>query len=277
TLVNKQNPGAPQAWFQIGNMQRLEGKTREALESYKTAVELRAKGGLTYPQAHVYYALMLKNVGDLAGAEREFRKLLEREPEENVALINLGWLVMQDFRRFAEGVDLAEKGIALKPDAGIAWFMRGEIARVRLRFDEAIPALRKAMELGDEDGGYFSAAALTLGAALRDSGDLEGAERQFREIIQHEPDNWGAIVSLGVVLNRDAKTRPEAIRLFERGIELNPGDYTSYVNAAGAYQASSDLERARDRATRAHGLRPDLKVVQQVYESVVGTAPAGGT
>ncbi len=76
-----------------------------------------------------------------------------------------------------------------------------------------------ALAFGQGPEQLFNQATQSLRA-----GDLEAAERGFREVLAQEPRNLGALGNLGVLLNR--RNRPyEAIAVYRRALLLAPRDH----------------------------------------------------
>jgi tetratricopeptide (TPR) repeat protein len=94
--------------------------------------------------------------------------------------------------------------------------LEGEIAYREGRRDEALAALRKAVELEDalrydEPPAWILPSRHTLGAALLDSGQLREAEAVFRKDLVVHPDNGWALDGLARSLKGQGK-RAEAAR-----------------------------------------------------------------
>lgn len=72
-----------------------------------------------------------------------------------------------------------------------------------------------------------------LGAQLKEDGDLAGAERCFRKIVEHSPDLPDPQHSLAVVLHLQGRF-DEAIRHYRNAVALDPGFVQAHYNLANA-------------------------------------------
>ncbi len=87
------------------------------------------------------------------------------------------------------------------------------------------------------------------------SGDLEGAVKTYREVLEAEPRHVGALANLGVALAALGRYA-EAIRSYREALELRPGDAGLRTNLALAHYKSADLAAAVEVLEGLHGERP---------------------
>ncbi len=76
-----------------------------------------------------------------------------------------------------------------------------------------------------------------LGVSLKEAGDLEGAERCFRDIVEQQPELPDPQQSLGVVLQLQGRLQ-EAIRQYRTATTLDPGFVKAHYNLANAFLQS---------------------------------------
>ena len=67
------------------------------------------------------------------------------------------------------------------------WFCRGRSYLFELRFDEAVEALKKAIQIAPDDGGYHYNA---LGVAYLEEGLTTQAAAEFQRAIDHDSPTW---------------------------------------------------------------------------------------
>jgi protein O-mannosyl-transferase len=169
-----------------GNVMRLLGQVHAELGQLERARELLERAlvaGVWEPaKARVQLGLVRMQLGDLVGAEREFRSATELAPRDGDILLRLGQVERQ-LGRLEEARAVFEHALALEP----------------------LDHLKGRVQL-----------ALVLG----ELGDLAGAERELRGVIELDPDmHW--YLALGEVLQ--ARGDPRAARIaLERGIALDP-------------------------------------------------------
>ena len=152
----------------------------QALEVYSRALEqFPGEERLLYARS-----MLLIDMDDIAGAERDLRSVLAADPDSADAMNALGYTLVDRTDRLAEAVALIEKAIKIKPDEpaiidsyGWAQYRLGNI-------DEAVKFLRKAYALQPD-----SEVAAHLGEALWVRGDHEEARRIWEQGRKKDADN----------------------------------------------------------------------------------------
>lgn len=214
--------------------------------------------------------------GDLARAEKWFRRLEAREPDSIRVLRNLGVIRLArgdsaealrylrreealygaSFHRHAALADLAyssgdrkEAGrryaLALaEPEAGAGG--RYATSRGLLEARAAVAADPAAWERSRASILRFSEAE-----AKRDGGETEAAYRLFREAADLDPTNWPALNNAGS-LALNALGDPEMAReLFSRALSLSPGSQVARnLELAEEAIARRDKEAGRRKGPR---------------------------
>ena len=139
---------------------------------------------------------------------------------------------------YAAAVSTYDRGLKVAPDnvellnaKGFALFQQGDSER-------AVEALEQAIAL---DPSHWKAHN-NLALASVDLGELELAEAYFRESLAIEPQP--AIYNdLGFVLERQGLLY-EAIEMYEKSLELEPGDATAHYNLGSALARDGDFDQA---------------------------------
>ncbi len=207
-------------------------------------------------------ALARHHAGDLAGAERGYRAILQADPGHVEALHLLGVLAHQTghdaeaVRLIAEAIArAAEKGgpkaehhanlglalhglgrvaeaeaayrraLALKEDYPEAQNSLGSALQDLGRLDEAIAHYRRALDLR----AAYPEALVNLGTALHAQDRLEEAEASLRAALALDPADPLAHTDLGVVL-KEAGRLAEAEAAHAEALRLAPGDPETLVN-----------------------------------------------
>jgi tetratricopeptide (TPR) repeat protein len=166
-----------------------------------------------FPAAHYELAKLLIRTDDLAGAAAGFRRTAELVPEFGSAWSNLG-AVLGEMEDFDGAVQALEQAVALDPLSHALHSNLGVTFRNLGRYDEAAAEFRMTLELSPDfvfghynlahnsylQGRYAEAIALferareldaeksprqglLLAAVRLASGDVAGAERDYREIL----------------------------------------------------------------------------------------------
>ena len=99
-------------------------------------------------------------------------------------------------------------------------------------------------------------AKLNQGMALHQQGKLADAERCYGEVLQRQPDHFGALHLLGVIARQTRRTE-RAVELIKRAIGLNPKVAVAHNNLGNALR---DLKRPAEALAsydKAIALKPD--------------------
>jgi cytochrome c-type biogenesis protein CcmH/NrfG len=125
--------------------------------------------------------------------------------------------------------------VQLTPNESLFWYAYGEIYRVQERFDDAISAYRKAIDL---DPPYPKALG-KLALLLVERKQYDDAEALLIPAIRKEPKNAVNYLNLGVVYAARKKNKL-AIDNYEKFLELAPKDDK---DRARAKEAIRELKR----------------------------------
>jgi Tfp pilus assembly protein PilF len=176
-------------------------------------------------------ALAAFSKGDLAGARKDFQKVLELAPGNVPTMINLGLLEYRA-RRFSEAESLLKKVLRSEPESGLAWLILGVIYYDQEKFDAALGALAQAVYLEPKDARAHHYLGVTVGR----KGWYSGAEDEMRKAIALAPDYAEAHFNLAVFY---LQRTPPAVELARRH-----------------YQQALDLGAAPDSEVAKHLLTP---------------------
>jgi predicted TPR repeat methyltransferase len=128
-------------------------------------------------------ALALHRSGDLADAEKLYRRILEGCPEQPETLHFLGILVRQQNRR-GEAIDLMQRAIAAAPGYVSAHNNLGNLFSEDGRFEEARDCVLRALELSRDDPLAINNLGIIEGAL----GNAEKAREAFERAAALAPD-----------------------------------------------------------------------------------------
>ena len=100
-----------------------------------------------YPEALYSLAILLGMEGRTEEAADIYRKLLEIEPDNLIAINNLAWILCEDMGQPQQALDLAQRGLKVAPEyvdlidtRGMAYFRLGQ-------FQKAVQDFAKCVEL----------------------------------------------------------------------------------------------------------------------------------
>ena len=166
------DPNFAQAYAGLANAYTL-GDTPKAKEAIQKALELDNN----LAEAYAVRGIMnLSYEYDFTAAERDVRRALELEPENDWALWVLS-MILADTGRFDEALKAIETAQELVPGTAVYERDRGRILYCGRRYDEAILQLKRAIELKRD----FHSAWSWIVRAHEMKGDQAGAFNWFIE------------------------------------------------------------------------------------------------
>jgi serine/threonine protein kinase/tetratricopeptide (TPR) repeat protein len=143
-------------------LKELEWDNSGAEEQYKRAIELNPN----YPTAHQWYSGLLENVGRLDESLVEMKRALELDPLSLIINVNLA-SVFFDRGEIDRAIDQCHKTLELDPGFGNGQWLLGICLLEKGMLEEAVAALEKANKLY----GRSPYALGDLGRAYAASGD----------------------------------------------------------------------------------------------------------
>ena len=223
--------------------------------------------------------------GDLAGAERLFRREITLKPNYPAGHNNLG-SVLQQQGRLTEAIAAHRHALKLNPNYAEAYLALGNALRQQGDPEKAMTAYRSAIKarrdypeahnnvgvllqmqgrLEEAASAYREAAALrpayaeavfNLGVVLHQQQQLSAAEAAYRRVISLNPAIAVVHNNLGTVL-KDRGLLDQALAAFEKAIELKPDYAEAFYNRATVLQQQARWEDALAAYGEAIGLRSD--------------------
>ncbi|MEX2496346.1 MAG: sulfotransferase [Woeseia sp.] len=239
-----------------GEFGHAESLCRALLQQYPNDVNVLGLRG----------AVLIK-LNRLQEAEQALRRTIRLAPTFAKPHEDLG-LVLLSLKKPAEAADALRNAVRLDPQLELAHFNLGK-ALLMLGFGkEADEAFEKSFDLNPERR------KLAHAAEHHKAGQLEEAERLYREVVRGNPLNVDALRMLGRIALA-AKRNADAERLFLRAIKLAP-DFTGAMTDLGrVLKEQNQFAEAIDCFRRVIELEPDNA---QAHFQLAGTlAPAALT
>jgi predicted O-linked N-acetylglucosamine transferase (SPINDLY family) len=203
-------------------------------------------------------AILLMRLGRDEEAERTIRAALEINPRSEATQYNHG-LVLKKLNRLPEALTAFGKALALNPGVADTWNGRGTVLNELERFEEALPDFDRAIAIKSD----FVDAFYNRGNALQGLKRYEAAIESYDRAIALNPRNAAAYNNRGTALtnlNRFA----EALDAFNRAVAIKPDSAESYI-------ASGDILRRLGRGEEAIAAYDKaLRVNPQSVEAWVG-------
>jgi predicted O-linked N-acetylglucosamine transferase (SPINDLY family) len=177
-------------------------------------------------------ALALHRAGQLVGARRLYRKILEAEPGHPEALRLLGMLEAQRGNA-GEARSLLGRSNGVHPESAAAYAALGDVQKTMRRFDAALASYDHALAI--EPG--FALAHFNRALTLHTLGRLAEALSSCDAAVSLDPALPEAWNHRGCVLGALDRAS-EAVASFDRALALRPAFPEAQANRAVALQAS---------------------------------------
>ncbi|MCL5024776.1 MAG: tetratricopeptide repeat protein [Nitrospirae bacterium] len=136
--------------------------------------------------------------------------------------------------RTQDTLRIAEDAVKTDPKNVNAWVELGNILMDSRRFGEAVGAYQKALELDPKNVDV----RVDMGTCYRNSGKPDMAMREYKKALEINPNHLLAHMNLGVVYAYDLKDKAQAIKEFEKYLQLAP-------NARNAEQVKQQIEKLK--------------------------------
>lgn len=129
-------------------------------------------------------SLLLETQGDLAGAEKDLRSILDKQPENANGLNALGYMLANRTDRLDEAFSLINRALELEPDNAAITDSMGWVLYKLGKPAEALPYLEKAMQQMPSHE-----VAAHLGEVLWILGNQKQARKIWKRGIEDNPDS----------------------------------------------------------------------------------------
>jgi tetratricopeptide (TPR) repeat protein len=265
-----------QALRAYGSALRLEGDTAEAaVEAAELAVasgqaeegrRLAALAPARSPGTATARAVLARAAGDVAGAEREYRAALARDPAFFPALARLVDLLLESHRA-AEAVPLARAAAARVPASARHLGLLGEVLLAARDPRGAEDALLQALALAPD--------ATTVRVELARAQLAQGKAREAEATLLSAPDSVERSLLLGAAASTQGRWT-EAVAGYESALAAG-GPTPELLNGLGwARFKLGQAERAAELLRRSLSLKrdqPEIRRLLTQIETGGGTAP----
>lgn len=222
-------------------------------QRYGAMVDQAERMLTAHPNAFVLWNILAagrKALGQLAEAEKDFRKAAELNPSYADAHINLG-VTLQEQGKLDAAIAAYRHALSINPAYAEAHNNMGNALKDQGHLDQAIAAYQQALHLKHA----YAEAHNNLGVAWQMTGDAEAAIASYRRALDIHPTYVEALNNLGVTL-QDAGQLDEAIAAFDRALAIRPTYAEAHSNRGNALKAQDRLDAAMAAYQRAVELRP---------------------
>ena len=235
------------------------------------------------PKAVFDEALELVNAGNPGAAEHVCRDAVQRNPKD-VNMLGLLGAVLVKMRRLDEAEQVLKRTVRLAPTFAKPHEDLGFVLLELERYDEAVEILQKAVRLdpklefaqfnlgkalaftgkGEDADVAFEASfslsperkLLAQAARLHKEGQLEEAEKLYRQVLKNNPDNIDAMRMLAMVA-ATLKHFDDAERLLRRAVGIAPDFLAAVIDLGRILKEQDRFEEAIDYFKKAIEINPN--------------------
>ncbi|MGB3563724.1 MAG: tetratricopeptide repeat protein [Thermoanaerobaculia bacterium] len=277
--ASRLDPENAAIWLRLGETELLMGADEAATTAFSRALASPAHAAA----AHFGLGRLAVRAGDTATAVEQLVQALDLQPTAT----QIHYPLAQIYRR-QNRLELAQSHLELQGTGQVlfedpwvedlsrrglgaaAQHLRGDRAAIDGRFSEAVAAYREAVAADPQSIFYRR----SLGLALFQTGDIEGAARELETALTLSPglspaqrDYWGAEIRYnlaGLAVYRGDLER--AIELHRSVIALDPGHAGAHLYLGDLLLKSGNREEAVVNLRRAVELDPDDPRARQLLE-----------
>ena len=247
--------GSPKEALQASQRLFELGKAKAALSGLKQAIA-------TYPDdpdLRGAFAYALAATGQFVSAIREYRTLLDMQPDTAPALTNLALLLVKTGNP-DEARQCLERASALAPEHANTAFAFAELLAQQKRTDEAFHQYRRAATLferkiGAEPGIQHCDDLIKLSTAQMWTGDLGPGLRSLDLAVGLRPDHALALARRGMVLVK-LRRIPEAIASLKLAATIEPNISHVRRTLGDVFLAGGDSAAAQKQFSEASRIDP---------------------
>jgi len=253
---------------------------------------------------HLQLGTVYQSHGNMRGAEDEYRKAAQLDPNNHMAHHALG-VCYALRKRFREAAAALEHAARLAPNNVEVLLALAHALKEERHWARAGEVFERAVALGRTDPETFR----LTGQCYFSAGDFEGARRTYERFIRKDPRNFEGYEKLGATLFmqkrwaeaathlekavslgstnpkrydmlglvyielRDPAKAAEALR---RAVELEPGNASLHLRLADALRGAFRFDEAKGHARRALELNPREAGAADMLDTIEREATAVG-
>jgi len=196
------------------------GRGDEATEEFEASFKL------TPHREDLVRGLGLQRMGNLQEAEKIYRDVLLKDPDNVDALRLLAGIAMRA-KQWGDAGALLERALEIAPDFFQGWMDLGLCRQEQDKTDDALQAFARAQRLEPNKPNGYAAAGTTSALA----GSHDQAIEYFEKAIEIDPQQAGALSGLGHVL-KTIGLQDEAIARYRECVRHNPSHGESWWSLA---------------------------------------------
>jgi tetratricopeptide (TPR) repeat protein len=228
----------------FANLALQAGQPDVAIEHMQIAVE-------KLPEMRINLGIMMNRCGRSDEAIAQYRKVLETEPNNEIAFCNLG-VALLGRGQIKDGLAHLQKALELKPDYAEAHGNLGAGLAGLGRTDESIAHLQKAVEFNPD----YAEAHSNLGFLLAGRGQAVEGIAHLQKALELEPDYVDAHNNIGLLLTNCGQL-DEALVHYRKALDLKPNYVEAHYNMGLVLARRGQLDEALVHFRKALELKPN--------------------
>lgn len=241
------------AWYQLGRLYQEHQRDDEAIEAYEQTLALEPERAAAWERL----ADLHRRQNRPDEAIETYREAIELDPAPAWPYHKLG-LIYADrgetetaIHYYRQAIDRHRTG----PDRAVSWNNLGNACKSLNRYDEAIEAYRRALELDPACPWPYH----NLAFVYAEQGLYDQAIPLYRRAIEQQPldrsraVSWDGLANVFTILGRF----DEAIEAYQQAIELDPAYALPWHSLGQIHQALGRSEEALTAYQRAIELDPE--------------------
>ncbi len=236
------------AHYNLGNRLNVLGKTEEAIEHFKAAVEINP----SYASAYNNLGISLEKLGRKEEAAKYYALALQSDSGGAVSHLNFGNTLLESGKTDQAIAEYLE-ALRLNPKLPEGHYNFGIVLLQQQKVSEAISHFQSALA---ERPSYLDA-SFALGTALAQAGKNSEAEQNFLTVIRTNPDHFGAHKKYGDLLVGMGRL-DEAITHYSKALQLNPKDAELHNGLGIAFASQGKMDEALPHFREAVRLQPQF-------------------
>nr|NJM02511.1 tetratricopeptide repeat protein [Desulfobacula sp.] len=192
---------------------------------------------------------------DLAGAEKIYLAVLERDPKFASGYVSLG-LALHGMKKNKEALEAFDKALSINPN-------QMDALNYKVSIHMQTKDVEKALKTCETHRGKFEPASPSLaiidliqGKIFMTTGKVETAGTYFEKALERLPTLSAPYEELGAVYEYQ-KDMPRAIETYEKLVKLNPDYLPTYLNLSRIYKNQGDTAKAQKYLKDALAIQSD--------------------
>jgi len=264
-------PGSATPHFYLARVYERSGKIPLAVEQLKRAIALEPGSDIGL-KATVRLGLIkgvqLLEKKDLQGGLKEFQGVLTLDPNELMALFNIG-TIYRELKQPDEAVATFKKLLEIEPRHLEARFRLGVLYMETNKYVESSRELEAVISMGANTPPGQQAAAIlrnmqdTFGEKLAEARKLADEREGYKKTLAANPNDLTAHFNLGVLYARQL-LRDDALREFEEVIRINPDHAKAYFYIGLLQDDKGLYEKAVDAYNKAVALEKEPAEAERI-------------